>query len=170
MSSDKEKVKAKEEQLLEMTGAFCEEKLDADYARLCEKLVKKMGRNRDVPFKRGQLDIWASAVIHALGSINFLFDKSFEPYVPTDEICEYFSTKKTTVSSKAKVIKDMFGLRYFDPEFSTQAMAEENPFNNLVMVDGLIVSLDSLPEELQKEVRDARARGEDIEFETRDGF
>ena len=55
----------------------------------------------------------------------------------------------------------------FDPEFSTQAMAEENPFNNMVMVDGFIVPLDSIPEELQKEVREARARGEDIEFETR---
>jgi len=37
----------------------------------------------------------------------------------------------------------------------------------MVMVDGFIVPLDSIPEELQKEVREARARGEDIEFETR---
>ena len=161
------KYKEKEKQLIEMSSAFCSEKLDGEYAQLSEKLIKKMGRKHDVPFKRGRLDIWASAVIHALGSINFLFDDSFEPYASADEICEYFGTKKTTVSSKAKLIKDMFGLRHFDPDFSTQAMAEENPFNNMVMVDGFIVPLDSIPEELQKEVREARARGEDIEFETR---
>jgi len=34
------------------------------------------------------------------------------------------------------------------------------------MVDGFIVPIDTLPDELQQMVRDARARGEDIEFHT----
>lgn len=61
----------------------------------------------------------------------------------------------------------MLNLWHFDSEFSTQRMAESNPFNNLVMVDGLIVPMDTLPENLQQMVRVARARGEDIEFQTK---
>jgi hypothetical protein len=46
-------------------------------------------------------------------------------------------------------------------------MVDNNPFNNLVMVDDLIVPLDSLPKELQNTVRQARAEGKDISFRTR---
>jgi len=163
----KQEIKQREEKLLEMTGAFCAQKLDEDYYLLCEKLIKKLGRKREVPFQRGKLEIWAAAVVYAIGSINFLFDKSFEPYVTADQLNDYFGTKNSTVSNKAREIKDMLNLWHFDSEFSTQRMADSNPFNNLVMVDGLIVPMDTLPEDLQQMVRDARARGEDIEFQTK---
>ena len=162
----KEEIKERQEQLLEMTGTFCSRKLNDDYAQLCDKLIKKMGRKRDVPFQRGKPEIWAAAVIYAIGSINFLFDKSFEPYLTPDQICDYFGTKNSTVSNKAREIKDMFKMWHFSPEFSTHRMKEHNPFNNLVMVDGLIMPMDTLPENLQKMVKDARERGEDIAFNT----
>ena len=162
----KQEIKQKEEKLIEMTGAFCAQKLDDDYFQLCEKLVKKLGRKRDVPFQRGKIEIWAAAVIYAIGSINFLFDKSFEPYMTADQISEYFGTKISTVYNKAREIKDMFNMWHYSPEFSTKRMTESNPFNQMVMVGGFIVPIDTLPDDLQQMVRDARARGEDIEFQT----
>ena len=39
-----------------------------------------------------------------------------------------------------------------------------NPFKNLVMVDGFIVPLNTLPIEYQQVVRQARAEGKDITF------
>lgn len=162
----KQKIKQKEEKLLEMTGAFCAQKLDDEYYQLCEKLIKKLGRKTDVPFQRGKLEIWAAAVVYAIGSINFLFDKSFEPYMTADQISIYFGTKNSTVSNKARVIKDLFDMWHFNPEFSTQRMTDSNPFNRMVMVDGFIVSIDTLPDDLQQKVRDARSRGEDIVFRT----
>lgn len=141
----KEQLKEKEQQLLELTGGFCEQQLNKEYFELCEKLIKKMGRKREVPFKRGKLEIWAAAIIQAIGSINFLYDKSFEPHSTTKQINDYFKTKQTTVSNKARIIKDMFDLWYFSPEFSTTKMEENNPFNNLVLLNGLLVPLDTLP-------------------------
>ena len=163
----KQEIKQREEQLLEMTRTFCMEKLDNYYLQLTEKLIKKLGRKRDVPFQRGKPEIWATAVVHALGSINFLFDKSFEPYLTADQICEYFGTKISSVSNKAREIKDMLNLGYFDPEFSTQRMSESNPLKEMVMVDGFIVQLSTLPNDLQIKVRQARANGQDIEFRTK---
>jgi hypothetical protein len=163
---DKEEIKAKGKELLALLEPFCKEKLDADYYRLCEKLINKMSRKRDVPFVNGKLNIWAAAIIHALGSINFLFDKSFEPYITVGEINDYFETKQTTVASKSKQIRDMFNMGYFDNEFSTQHSTESNPFNNLVMVDGLIVPLSTLPDELQETVKKVRSEGKDVEFTT----
>ncbi len=163
----KEEIKEKEAKLLEITGTFCAQKLDEEYFHLCEKLIKKLGRKRDVPFQRGKIEIWAAAVVYAIGSINFLFDKSFKPYITSDQINAYFNTKNSTVSNKAREIKDMFNLSYYDPEFSIQKMVDSNPFNNMVMVDGFIVPLNTLPDDLQQKVRDARAIGKDIEFHTR---
>ncbi len=163
---DKQEIKKLEDQLIDLTNSFCDNKLDNEYKSLCVKLIRKLGRKRDVPFQRGKVEIWAAAVIQALGSINFLFDKSFKPYVTSDQINEYFGTKNSTVSNKAREIKEMLNLWHFNPEFSIQKMIKDNPFNNLVMVDGLILPLDTLPPILQKRVKEVREQGGDIEFTT----
>ncbi len=134
-----EKTKIRQEQLIELVSTFCDDKLDDEYKHLSIKLVEKMGRKHDVPFKRGKLDIWASAVIYALGQINFLFDASFEPHSTPDEICDYFGTKKSTVSDKARKIRDMFNLTHFDKEFSTAYIKGEAPVFEVDEKSGMIM-------------------------------
>jgi len=96
------------------------------------------------------MEIWVAAIIYAIGSINFLFDKSFEPCVSAQDISDYFGTSKSTVSQKAKLIRDMFKMGHWDKEFSTTKMREDNPLSDLVMVDALMVSMRSLPLEIQE--------------------
>ena len=163
----KEAIKAKEQHLIAITTEFCKKELNSEYAKLCEKLIKKLGRKRDVPFQRGDLDIWAASILHAIGTINFLFDKNNEPYIPVQVIMEYFGANTSTVGQKSKKIRDTLKLNYFDKDFSTGFVKESNPLNNFVMIDGLIMPMDTLPEDLQKEVKEARAIGEDIEFFTK---
>jgi len=147
---DKAIIEEKTQKLIEMTAGFCDEYLDEDYKQLCEKLIGKMSRKRNVPHHSGQIEIWAAAIVYAIGSINFLFDPSFKPYASADDICNYFGTSKSTTSQKAKVLRDMFKLRYWDKEFSTTHMIESNPLSNLMMVNGLIVDIRSLPPEIQE--------------------
>lgn len=151
--NDKVIITEKTQRLIEMTTGFCDEYLDEDYKQLCEKLIRKMSRKRNVPFLSGRIEIWAAAIVYAIGSINFLFDKSFEPYASGEDICNYFGTSKSTASQKAKVIRDMFKLGYWDKEFSTSRMTESSPFSNLVMVNGLIVDKRSLLPEIQELIR-----------------
>lgn len=141
------------QKLIEMTTRFCDEYLDEEYKQLCEKLIRKMSRKQNVPFLSGRIEICATAIVYALGSINFLFDHSFEPYASGDDIGNYFNTSKSTTSQKAKVIRDMFKLGYWDREFSTSHMMQSSPFSNLVMVNGLIVDERSLPPEILELIR-----------------
>ena len=60
-----------------------------------------------------------------------------------------------------------FAKGYYDSEFSTQMMMENNPFNNKVMVNGLIVPLSSIPVDLQEYGKE-RAEGRDIESKTQE--
>ena len=147
---DKAIAEEKMQKLLEMTAGFCDTYLDDEYKQLCEKLIRKMSRKRVVPFSSGRIEIWAAAIVYAIGRINFLFDASFKPYVSADAICNYFGTSKSTTSQKAKVIHDMFKLRYWDEEFSTTHMIESNPFSKLRIMNGLIVDIRSLPPEIQE--------------------
>lgn len=134
------------QQLIELTTCFCIESLDEDYRELCKKLIKKMARKRKVPFLSGRIEIWAAAVVYALGSMNFLFDRNSEPYATADDICTFFGTLKSTTSQKAKSIKDMFKMNYFDDEFSTTYVKERNPFSNMVMMNGFIMELEDIPQ------------------------
>ena len=134
-----EKTKIKEEKIIELTTEFCNEKLNREYEELCVKLIEKMGRKHEIPFKRGKLEIWASAVIYAIGQINFLFDKTSEPYAKPDDICNYFNTKKSTVSNKARDIREMFNMGHFDKEFSLKSMLEIQPTFYIDEKSGMII-------------------------------
>jgi hypothetical protein len=151
--ANREKVEAISQQLLALTGDFCDQYLDNDYKQLCEKLILEMGRKRQVPFLSGRVNIWAASIIYALGQINFLFDRSFEPYVSADDIADHFGASKSTIGQKAKKIRDMFRMSYLDAEFGTQEMRARSPFKGLVVVDGLIIPASALPPEVQEELR-----------------
>lgn len=138
-----EKTKQKEEQLIEMVSSFCDEFLNEEYKQLCVKLVEKLGRKHNVPFKRGKLENWASGIIYAIAQINFLFDKSQELFTSPDEICDYFNTKKSTASNKARDIRDMFNMGHFDEEFSAKAILDGAPKLYIDEKSGFII-----PEEL----------------------
>lgn len=134
----------KKEQLLQLVKSFCEQYLDEEYEQLSYKLVEKMGRKRTVPFMSGKLELWAAGIIHAIGTVNFLFDKSFEPYVSVHDICGYFGTAQSTTSQKSKTIRDLFKMSYFGGEFATQGSRQSNPLNNMVSINGFIVPADFL--------------------------
>lgn len=156
---DKQKIEEKKQIILDLVREFCSKKLNEEYFELGERLIQKLGRKRNVPFITGKPEIWAAAILHALGTINFLFDKSFEPYLSISDINDYFGTSKSTIGNKSKQIRELLKIDLWDNEFSTKRMYESNPYANLVMVDGLIVPLNTLPEQYQQAVKQARAEG-----------
>jgi monomeric isocitrate dehydrogenase len=164
---DKQILQDRQQKIIELIRDFCTKHLNEEYFELCERLVKKLGRKRNPPIATGQPNIWAATIIHAIGSINFLFDKSSKPYVSVEELNSFFGTSNSTIGNKSKQIRDMLKLKRWDNEFSTKAMQDNNPFADMVMVDGFIVSIKTLPEKYQKAVRQARAEGKDISFNTR---
>ena len=159
---EKKIIQEKQEKLLALVSSFCKAKLDDEYSEVCEHLVKKLGRKRNVIFASGQLEIWAAAVIHAVGTVNFLFDRSTKPYASIDDINDFFGTKKSTTSGKSKIIRDLLKMRYWDNEFSTKTMQEGNPYADMVTVNGLIMPIGALPPEIQETVRELKKNGKDF--------
>jgi len=142
---DKEKINRIKNELKDLTGEFCRSRINEEYASLCDKMIDKMARKRNVPFLSGKRETWAASIIYSIGQINFLFDSTFEPYIEGAEICEYFDVSRSSVSSKAKKIREMFRMGYYDEEFSSERNIEKNPMKDFVMLNnGLIVTKDYL--------------------------
>lgn len=113
-----EKIKERQSELIDLVSGFCDDELNDEYKGLAIDLIGRMAEEE--AFKRGKLEIWASAVIYALGQVNSLFDKSEELNKTPDDICDFFDTKKSTVSQKAKAIREMFDMDGSD-EFAVEA-------------------------------------------------
>ena len=141
------------EQIVALTDGFCAEHLDAEYARLCARLVAKLARKRPSPLLRGDLRIWAAATIYTVGSVNFLFDRSQPLHLTGDDLSDLTGVPKSTMANKAKQIRDLLGLGRLDLEFCRRDMIERHPSAWYVQVDGVIVDARMLPPALQDECR-----------------
>ena len=70
---------------------------------------------------------------------NFMFSKSSRLNTSASEIAEHFGASGSTIAQKSRVIKDLLKIsNVFDPDFSLKEIADNNPFNHLVMRNGFI--------------------------------
>ena len=79
--------------------------LSDELSGYCYKLWDKIGKKRNYIITGGQKEVWASAVIYVISRLNFLFDSKSSNPLTVDMICDFFGTKKSTVSSKATDIE-----------------------------------------------------------------
>lgn len=137
-----DQTKVRKEELIKLVSSFFDKYLNEEYKELSIKLVKKLGRKHDVPFKRGKLENWASGIIYTIAQINFLFDKSQSIHTSPDEICDFYKTKKSTASDKARNIRKMLNLKQFDDEFSSNDTLSNSPIFILDERTGFIIPFD----------------------------
>ena len=142
MPSDKDKILKRQDEILELIRVFSSEKLNDEYFELAKKILNKLERKRNVPFETGKVEVWAVAIIHAVGMVNFLFDPSQNPHTSSGELNAFFGTSQSTTTQKSKMIRDLLKLRQWDPEFSTREMIARNPYLKIAMLDGFIVHLE----------------------------
>jgi len=129
--------------------ALCKEKLNEEYFNLSVELAAKIARKRPSPFLSGHTKTWAAGIIHALGMVNFLFDKTQAPHLTSKELCAWFDLALNTISAKSKSIRDMFNIYQMDPNWCLPSKVLDNPLIWLVSFDGYIVDVRKAPYEMQ---------------------
>jgi hypothetical protein len=133
-----------------ITDTFCRERLNAEYGELARLATAALCRKRPSPLSRGKSKTWACGVLYALGQVNFLSDKSFEPYMSLGELCELIGVGKSTGPVKAKVISDALDLYQFHPDWTLPSMLEHNPLAWITEVGGMYMDVRTLPLEIQE--------------------
>ncbi|MCK5233012.1 MAG: hypothetical protein KAR13_22255 [Desulfobulbaceae bacterium] len=138
------------EAIVKITDTFSQEYLNQEYAQLIRYAVAALCRKRPSPLLKGNLKSWACGVTHALGMINFLFDKSQTPHISATDLYKVFAVGQSTGQSKSKIVRDMLGMYQLDPNWLLPSRIESTSFIWMISVNGMLVDVRTMPREIQK--------------------
>lgn len=139
------------DEIVGITDSVCLSILDEEYADLARRAVAKLARKRPSPLNAGRRATWAAGVVHALGHVNFLSDPASEPYVTADQLSAAFGVAKSTMSSKAKQVRDLLRISHFSSEFQRADVIAKSPLAWIIEMNGLAVDARHLPPDIQEE-------------------
>ena len=139
------------EEIVGITDSVCLSVLDEEYADLARRAVAKLARKRPSPLQAGRRATWAAGVVYALGHVNFLSDPASQPCVTADQLSAAFGVAKSTMSSKARQVRDLLRISHFSPELQRADVAAQNPLAWIIDVNGLAVDARQVPPDIQAE-------------------
>lgn len=145
-----QKMRPTYEEIVALTDAFCAAHLNAEYAQVCRALAAKLARKRPSPLESGRANTWAAAIVHTIGRVNFLSDKSQTPHMRADDLAKLFGLSQSTVANKSKQIMDLLKIGLMDAEWTLPSRMDRNPMAWLISVNGLILDARSAPREIQE--------------------
>jgi uncharacterized protein DUF6398 len=134
-----------------ITGRFCAEHLDEEYARLCVKLAAKLARSdrlrcNAVTGGNGRPGSSTSSG----GSTSWQTRRSGR-HLRSDELADLLGVKQATMANKGRLIMDMLGIGLLDPEYSRSDMLDQNLMVWMIQVNDLIVDAPLAARSLQVE-------------------
>lgn len=141
-------------ELVELTDAFCAERLDDEYRDVCRLLAADLC-HEGTPAARGKREGWACGVAYTAGWVNFLTDPASEPHLRADEIAEWFGVSEATMHAKARVLRDGLELTRLDPDYCVASRLATNPFVWLFEIGGVPVDVRYAPRDVQQAMFEA---------------
>lgn len=143
-------MKGKYQEIIEVTNAFSKEHLNKEYSQLIRYAVAALCRKRPSPLATGRVNTWACGVTHAVGMVNFLFDKSQAPYIGASDLYKIFGVGQSTGQGKSKQVRDILKMYQLDPNWSLQSKIDNNPMVWMLSVNDVVVDVRSMPIEVQE--------------------
>jgi hypothetical protein len=138
-------------EVIAMTDAFCQARLNEEYMALCRKLAGKLASKRPSPLLRGELRTWACGIIRTIGWVNFLDDRSQSPHLKFPVIDQALRVAQSTGQGKAKEIRRMLKIHKFDHRWTLPSNWESNPLIwTLQDANGFMVDIRQLPAAMQR--------------------
>ena len=75
------------DQIVALIDQACQALLNDEYAQVCHQMTAALCRKRPSPLTRGRPDIWAAAIVHTVGTVNFVYDRTQTPHITMEELC-----------------------------------------------------------------------------------
>jgi len=135
--------------IINLIEAVCNQHLNSEYAMLARRLAATLARKRPSPITGGKPEIWACAILYALGTVNFFFDKSQTPHMRADELCGAFGVSQSSGANKAKFIRDLLKMYQLDPNWCLQSRVDDNPLIWILQVNDMMVDIRNMHREVQ---------------------
>ncbi|HCW52330.1 MAG TPA: hypothetical protein DG753_01005 [Clostridium sp.] len=124
----------KYEEVIGKINSFSNEHLNKEYNDICIEATKLLFLNNETIVKKGKSDSWAAGIVHAIGSVNGLFDSKEEPYIKALDLYKEFGVSSSTGSNKSKEVKSLLGINEDNKKWILSSVNEkdsnESPMEN----------------------------------------
>ncbi|MFH1964203.1 MAG: DUF6398 domain-containing protein [Acidobacteriota bacterium] len=124
-------------QIRQLLEDYSSRYFDDELRRYALNLLKTIRRKPLMEINRGKTEIWAASIIYVICRMNYLFDKEKDKYISTDELCVFFSVKKSTIGNKATQIETIYDIPLGDWRYTKPEIAEI--FEFYVTPEGFII-------------------------------
>jgi hypothetical protein len=123
------------EEIAGMITAFCDEKLDSDYRKLCLKVLRKLNPTSGKP------NTWAAAIVYAIAQNSYMIGNRYsiilgrpKYHFTPDEIAAFFSVSAGGMQNKAKLIRDELGIRHERAEWMTPEQKNNEGYRAMMLL------------------------------------
>lgn len=103
-------IASKYEEIIDKIKSFSSEYLNDEYKNICIGAAETLFLNNEEQLKKGKSFSWAVGIVHAIGTINNLFNSKEEPYIKATELYKAFGVSSSTGSSKSKEVQKLLDL------------------------------------------------------------
>ncbi len=141
-------------EIVKITDPFCATYLNDEYTMYCRKMAAALARKRPSPLLGGYINIWAAAILYTLGSINVLYDKSTQPSMQLQDVCDKLGLSKSTVGQKSAVIKRVLKIKQFDHTWALSSIIEKMPQFWMIEVENDFVHVYADARELPRDIQE----------------
>ena len=100
----------KYEEVIEKIKSFSNEYLNEEYNDICVRAAETLFLNNEDQLKKGKSFSWAAGIVHAIGTINGLFDSKEEPYIKALDLYKEFGVSSSTGLSKFKEVRKLLDI------------------------------------------------------------
>ena len=83
-------------EIVAITDAFAAKHLNDEYRQLIRYAVAALCRKHPSPLEKGRANTWACGITHAIGIVNFLFDRSQTPQRKAADLYRAFGVGQST--------------------------------------------------------------------------
>ena len=90
------------DKIVAITDEVAEKNLNEEYAQTIRYATAALCRKRPSPLLKGRVKSWACGITYAIGFVNFLFDRSQDPFMSAADLCAAFGAKNS--ASKFTII------------------------------------------------------------------
>jgi len=144
-------MKPRFDEISNIIGELCNEKLNEEYKQLSIQLCAALCRKRPSPLNSGRSNTWACGIVHAIGTVNFLFDPAQNPHMKASELSDWFGISQSTGGTKSKQIRDLMKIKQWDVEWTLPSGIDSNPLAWMIELDGFMVDVRNCSPMIQEE-------------------
>jgi hypothetical protein len=138
------------DKIVAITDEVAEKNLNDEYAQTIRYATAALCRKRPSPLLKGRVKSWACGITYAIGFVNFLFDRSQDPFMSAADLCAAFGVNKSTGGNKSKEVRDILKTFQRDPNWCLPSEMDNNPMAWLISVNGFMIDARNAPRQIQE--------------------